>query len=69
MHFLDHRSLDETQKYIDHLVAHTERENADIMATFERRRTKEASGAPTPPANAQATTLHSAVIAFTAKNT
>jgi integrase len=68
MHFLDHRSLDETQKYIDRLVAHTERENADIMATFERRKTKEASGAPTPPASSQGTILHNAVVAFTAKN-
>lgn len=35
MHFLDHRSLEETQKYIDRLVAHTEQENATIMAAFE----------------------------------
>ena len=36
MHFLDHRSLDETQKYLDRLVPQTEQETADIMATFER---------------------------------
>ena len=27
MHFLDHRSLDETQKYIDRLVAHALRQD------------------------------------------
>lgn len=35
MHFLDHRSLDETQKYIDRLIPRTEQETADIMAAFE----------------------------------
>lgn len=36
MRFLDHRSLDETQKYIDRLIPRQEQEIAEIMATFER---------------------------------
>lgn len=36
MHFLDHRSLDETQKYLDRLTAHTEQENAQVMAEYEQ---------------------------------
>jgi len=60
-HFLDHGGLDETQKYIDRLVAHTERENADIMATFERPTT------PTTIATTQQAMVGRAVTAFPAK--
>lgn len=48
MHFLDHRSLDETQKYIDRLVPRAEQENTDIMATFERA-TRGSSVVSAPP--------------------
>jgi len=51
MHFLDHRSLDETQKYIDRLMAHSERENAAVMATFERGGAATATAAPSPAAH------------------
>jgi hypothetical protein len=61
MHFLDHGSLDETQKYIDRLVAHTERENADIMATFEWPTT------PTTIATPQQAMVGGTVTAFPAK--
>jgi hypothetical protein len=53
--------LDETQKYIDRLVAHTERENADIMATFERPTT------PTTIATPQQAMVGGTVTAFPAK--
>ena len=61
MHFLDHRSLDETQKYIDRLMAHTERENVDIMATFER------AMAPTTNATPQQAMVGGIFTAFPAK--
>jgi len=54
-------TLDETQKYIDRLVAHTERENADIMATFERPTT------PTTIATPQQAMVGGTVTAFPAK--
>ena len=38
MRVLDHRSMEETQKYLDRLQGEQEQENAAIMATFEARR-------------------------------
>ena len=49
------------RKYIDRLVAHTERENADIMATFERPTT------PTTSAIPQQAMVGGTVTAFPAK--
>lgn len=36
MHVLDRRSLDETQEYLDCLIAHTEQDNAALMAQYEQ---------------------------------
>ncbi len=64
MGFLDHRSLDETQKYIDHLIAHTEQENASIMAPFERAGVTTAVLAPMP----RSTSVGTAVATFRRNN-
>lgn len=51
MSFLDHRSIDETQKYVDRLLGTEVHENAEIMATYEAKRSKVASDDASGPLN------------------
>jgi integrase len=48
MAFLDHRSIEETQKYIDRFVGTEVRDNAAIMATYEVSRATISEPARTP---------------------
>ncbi len=67
MHFLDHRSLEETQKYIDRLIAATEQENAEIMATFERSAPNGNAPVPAATDHTQRTTAGTTVRPFPSK--
>ena len=64
MHFLDHRSLEETQKYIDRLIGATEQENATIMATFEQCVANGNATGSTVTDDTQRTTLRTTLAPF-----